>query len=128
MPRFTRFGKGILNFIGRVTEIHDDISRIKMHQKYCPGLLQIERFSHLIVLYWFHQRDNKKHRATLQVYPRRHQVETLTGVYACRSPSRPNPFGHTLIELLETNSCTLKVKGLDALLDSPKIDIKPHHP
>jgi len=120
--------KGIVNFIGRVTEINEDISIIKIHKKYCPGLLQIEQFSHLIVLYWFHERDNKKHRDTLQVYPRRHKVETLTGVYACRSPSRPNPIGHTIVELLEADSCTLKVKGLDALLNSPIIDIKPYHP
>ncbi len=120
--------KGKVNFIGRVTEINEDVSIIKIHKKYCPGLLQIEQFSHLIVLYWFHERDNKKHRDTLQVYPRRHKVETLTGVYACRSPSRPNPIGHTIVELLEADSCTLKVKGLDALLNSPIIDIKPYHP
>ena len=120
--------RGIIHFIGRVKEVEDNISTIKIYQKYCPGLLRIEKFSHLICLYWFHERDNEEHRSTLQVYPRRHKVETLTGVYACRSPSRPNPIGHTIVELLEVTECILKVKGLDALPDSPIIDIKPYHP
>ncbi|MBD3205949.1 tRNA (N6-threonylcarbamoyladenosine(37)-N6)-methyltransferase TrmO [Candidatus Bathyarchaeota archaeon] len=119
---------GTVRFIGRVIEVEEDISKVKIYQEYCPGLLRIENFSHLIVLYWFHERDNDEHRSTLQVYPRRHKVETLTGVYACRSPSRPNPIGHTIVELLQVNECTLIVKGLDALQDSPVIDIKPYHP
>ena len=119
---------GVVNFIGEVTEIQNDISTIQIHEEFCPGLLKIENFSHLIILYWFHERDNKKHRSTLQVYPRRHQVETLTGVFACRSPSRPNPIGYTIVELLFVEKRNIQIRGLDAHLNSPIIDIKPYHP
>jgi tRNA-Thr(GGU) m(6)t(6)A37 methyltransferase TsaA len=50
------------------------------------------------------------------------------GVFACRSPSRPNPIGLCVVELVEVEDCFLIVKVLDALKDSPIIDIKPYIP
>ncbi|MDH5623529.1 MAG: SAM-dependent methyltransferase, partial [Candidatus Bathyarchaeota archaeon] len=50
------------------------------------------------------------------------------GVFASRSPSRPNPIGLCVTELVEMEECTLTVKGLDALQNSPIIDIKPYLP
>ena len=113
-------------FIGSVTSISDEDATINIFEKYCPGLLGIEEYSHLIILFWLHERDDEAHRGTLQVYPRRHGETTLRGVYACRSPSRPNPIGLTVVELLAVDKCNLKVKGLDALVGSPVIDIKPY--
>ena len=52
----------------------------------------------------------------------------LTGVFACRSPSRPNPIGLTIVELEGVDGCKLKVKGLDALEGSPIVDLKPYQP
>lgn len=115
-------------FIGEVKEVDEDESTIELDEDYCPGLLGVEQYSHLIILYWFHERDNRRHRETLQVYPRRHGVDTLRGVYACRSPSRPNPIGHTVVELLRVDGCSLTVKGLDANVGSPVVDIKPYSP
>lgn len=119
---------GTVYFIGRVKGIDGDVSTIEISEEYCPGLLRVEEYSHLIILYWFHGRDDENHRSTLQVYPRRGKVKKLTGVYACRSPSRPNPIGHTIVELLTVHQCTLRVRGLDADIGSPVIDIKPYHP
>jgi tRNA-Thr(GGU) m(6)t(6)A37 methyltransferase TsaA len=62
------------------------------------------------------------------VTPRRHGVSVLKGVFACRSPSRPNPVGLTVVELLGVEDNVLSVRGLDALPGSPVIDIKPYSP
>jgi tRNA-Thr(GGU) m(6)t(6)A37 methyltransferase TsaA len=67
-------------------------------------------------------------RRTLLVFPRRHAVNVETGVFASRSPSRPNPIGLCVVELLKIEECVLTVKGLDALEGSPIIDIKPYIP
>jgi len=120
-------GKGEVRFIGTVDSVGDTCS-IMIHAEYCPALLGVENYSHLIVLYWFHLRDNEKHRGTLRVTPPRHEGAPLTGVFACRSPSRPNPIGVTVVELLRVEGCRLEVSGLDALEGSPIVDLKPYSP
>jgi tRNA-Thr(GGU) m(6)t(6)A37 methyltransferase TsaA len=117
---------GVINFIGKVTEVNGNLSLIELTKDFCPGLLRIEEHNHLNILYWFHLRDNSDHRSVLQVIPRRHGETTFRGVFASHSPSRPNPIGLTTVELLSVDGCVLTVKGLDAFVDSPIIDIKPH--
>jgi len=120
-------GVGEIRFIGRV-ESAGDTCTIVIDPEYCPALLGVENYSHLLVLYWFHLRDNDEHRGTLRVTPPRHKGAPLTGVFACRSPSRPNPIGLTVVELLRVNGCRLEVSGLDALEGSPIVDLKPYLP
>lgn len=120
--------RGEVRFIGVVAGVEGDISTIRIYEEFCPGLLGVEGYSHLIVLYWLHERDTPRHRGTLRVYPRRGRVNRLRGVYACRSPSRPNPVGHTVVELVGVEGCELTVRGLDALDGSPLVDIKPYSP
>ncbi len=115
-------------FIGVVEEVSGDESTIRIYPEYCQGLLGLDAYSHIIILYWLHLRDNEKHRKTLRVIPRRHEGAPLTGVFACRSPSRPNPIGLSVVELLAVEDCRLRVRGLDAFKDSPIIDIKPYLP
>lgn len=119
---------GELHFIGIVEKAGEQEARVRIFPKFCAGLKGIEDFSHLIILYWIHLRDNKEERQTLLVFPRRHAVNVKTGVFACRSPSRPNPIGLCAVKLLKIEQCTLTVKNLDALEDSPIIDIKPYIP
>ena len=116
---------GMINFVGEV-ESAGETSNIRIYKEYCPGLLRIEGYSHLFILYWMHLRDDENHRGTLRVTPPRHEGAPLTGVFACRSPSRPNPIGLTVVELKRVDGCTLKVSGLDALEGSPIVDIKPY--
>jgi tRNA-Thr(GGU) m(6)t(6)A37 methyltransferase TsaA len=118
---------GNVIFMGMV-ESTDETSTLRIYPEYCPALLGIERYSHLIVLYWFHLRDNPEHRKTLQVTPPRHEGAPLTGVFACRSPSRPNPIGVTVVKLERVDGCKLIVSGLDALEGSPIVDLKPYNP
>jgi len=120
--------KGELRFIGVVEKGGEQEAKVRIFPEFCAGLKGIRDFSHLIILYWIHLRDVEEERRTLLVFPRRHAVNVETGVFACRSPSRPNPIGLCVVELLKIEECVLKVKGLDALDGSPVIDIKPYIP
>jgi len=117
---------GELRFIGIVEKGGEQEAKIRVSPEFCAGLKGIEDFSHLIILYWIHLRDNKEERSTLLVFPKRHAVKVKTGVFACRSPSRPNPIGLCVVELLKVEKCVLTVKNLDAFEGSPIIDIKPY--
>jgi tRNA-Thr(GGU) m(6)t(6)A37 methyltransferase TsaA len=120
--------KGELSFIGVVEKAGEDWAKIRVFPEYCAGLKDIQDFSHLIILYWIHLRDKEEERRTLLVFPRRHLVNVEMGVFATRSPSRPNPIGLCVVELLKVEDCVLTVKELDALEGSPIIDIKPYIP
>ena len=120
--------KGEIKFIGTVESVDGEEARIQIFPKYCEALKGVDDFSHIIILYWIHLRDNKKHRSTLQVVPRRHTGNVEVGVFACRSPSRPNPIGLCVAELVQVKDCVLTVKGLDAFAGSPIVDVKPYIP
>ena len=120
--------KGEVRFIGVVESAGETEAKVQIFQEFCDGLKGIKGFSHIIILYWLHLRDREEERRTLQVFPRRHTVDIKVGVFACRSPTRPNPIGLCVAELLKVEGCTLTVKGLDALEGSPIIDIKPYIP
>ena len=120
--------KGDLRFIGVVEDANEQKAKIRIFPEFCAGLLGIEEFSHIVLLYWLNQRDNEDDRRTLLVFPRRHAVDFEVGVFACRSPSRPNPIGLCVVELVDVDGCTITVKGLDALQGSPVVDIKPYIP
>lgn len=117
-----------MRFVGIVEKAGEQKARIRVFPEYCSCLRGIEAFSHLIILYWMHNRDTEEARKALLVYPKRHSTRTLTGVFACRSPSRPNPIGLCAVELTNIDRCVLTVKGLDASADSPIIDVKPYDP
>jgi tRNA-Thr(GGU) m(6)t(6)A37 methyltransferase TsaA len=120
--------KGELHFIGLVEKAGEEEAKIRIYPEFCSGLKGIGDFSHLIVLYWIHLRDNEEQRRTLLVFPKKHAWNVETGVFASRSPSRPNPIGLCVVELLKIQGCTLTVKELDALENSPIVDIKPYIP
>jgi formylmethanofuran dehydrogenase subunit E len=76
----------------------------------------------LILLYWLH---SAKDYSLLLKTPWDSEPH---GVFATRSPNRPNALGFSIVELIEREGNTLKVKGLDALEGTPLIDIKPYLP
>ncbi|MCW3994395.1 MAG: tRNA (N6-threonylcarbamoyladenosine(37)-N6)-methyltransferase TrmO [Candidatus Bathyarchaeota archaeon] len=120
--------KGELKFIGVVEVADQEEAKVRIFTEFCDALKGIVSFSHVIILYWFHLRDNEKERSVLQVVPRRHTKNVKVGVFACRSPSRPNPIGVCVVKLVKVEGCTLTVKGLDAFEFSPIIDVKPYTP
>ena len=120
--------KGEVEFIGIVEVAGEEEAKVRVFPEFCNALKKIDGFSHIIILYWIHLRDNEKERSVLQVVPRRHTKNVKVGVFACRSPSRPNPIGLCVVELMKVEGCALTVKGLDAFEGSPIIDIKPYIP
>ncbi len=100
-----------------------DIMRIDIFPGYADGLERIEGLENIDVYYWMHEIDEKG-REKLKVHPRGDKNRPLTGVFAVRSPVRPNPFGETKVKLVEREGNSLFVEGLDAYDESPIIDIK----
>jgi tRNA-Thr(GGU) m(6)t(6)A37 methyltransferase TsaA len=96
------------------------IAEIEVFKKYQEGLRDIDGFSHIIILWLFHESQGY----SLHVKPLHH--EGLRGVFATRHPNRPNPLGVTTVELLKRNKNLLKVKGIDAFDGTPLLDIKPY--
>ncbi|MDH7595163.1 MAG: tRNA (N6-threonylcarbamoyladenosine(37)-N6)-methyltransferase TrmO [Candidatus Bathyarchaeia archaeon] len=114
-----------------VVEVVDDakgLSWVRILPEFCDGLFRLDEFSHVIVFYWFHLRDDVKERRVLRVVPKRHGAKSEVGVFASRSPSRPNPIGFCVVELVRVDGCVLVVRGLDAFVGSPVIDVKPYLP
>ena len=85
-----------------------------------PGLADIEGFSHLIVIWEF----DRSHGFELLASPP--SDNRTHGVFATRSPRRPNPIGLTTVELLRREGTELHVKGVDMLDGTPILDIKPY--
>ena len=85
-----------------------------------PGLADIEGFSHLYVIWVFDRADG----ASLTAHPP--SDDRPHGVFATRSPQRPNPLGLTVVQLLGRDGTRLRVKGLDMLDGTPVVDIKPY--
>jgi tRNA-Thr(GGU) m(6)t(6)A37 methyltransferase TsaA len=117
-----------VRFVGSVARVAEQEAVVQIFPEFCAGLKEIASFSHVIILYWMHLRDDERDRQTLVVFPRKHASSIETGVFACRSPSRPNPIGLCVVELVRVEECVLTVKGLDAVEGSPIIDIKPYLP
>jgi formylmethanofuran dehydrogenase subunit E len=97
----------------------EEISEIEIYQEYKEGLKDIQRFTHLDILYWLHK---SKGFSLLTKTP---WDENLHGVFATRAPHRPNPIGHSIVKLIKKEGNVLKVRGLDAIEGTPVIDIKP---
>jgi tRNA-Thr(GGU) m(6)t(6)A37 methyltransferase TsaA len=92
---------------------------IVLDGEYEPGLTDIEGFSHLYVIWVFGRSDG----ASLIAHPP--GDDQPHGVFATRSPRRPNPLGLTLVELMGREGCTLHVRGLDMFEGTPVLDLKP---
>lgn len=91
------------------------------------GLEGLEEFSHITVIWWMHK-SVEEEKFSLKVHPRRRKDMHPVGVFASRSPYRPNSLGKAVVKLLERKGNILKVKGLDAINGTPVLDIKPFIP
>ena len=103
----------------------DLVSKIIIDESLTEALDNLDEFSHIIVLYWIHKSPRK---APVKVHPKVNPRNKLMGVFATRSPDRPNPIGKSTVRLLERRGNILKVQGLDAIDGSPVLDIKPYIP
>ena len=98
---------------------------IEVRPEYARALHRICRHSHLWVLCWLHRAD----RTVLRAAPRKiSSVLGESGVFAMRSPDRPNPVALTCVRLLRVRGRRLQVDALDAVDGTPVVDIKPYAP
>jgi len=102
------------------------ISEIVIDSDLTEALDGIEEFSHIIVIFWMHRLTEGE--TPLKQRPMGNLDRPIKGLFALRTPNRPNPIGKTTTRLLERRGNILKVEGLDALDGSPVIDIKPYMP
>ena len=113
--------------IGQVRKT-DDRTLIVLDKKYQPGLLGIDGFSHIYVFWWFDRNDTPEGRSTLQVHPRGNRENPLTGVFATRSPRRPNLIALTLCKIVAVKDNVIEIEKNDAFDGTPVLDIKPYLP
>ncbi len=102
------------------------VSRIEIEPHLTEALDNLDEFSHIIVLYWMDRLADEP--VPMKVHPRRDPAHPLIGLFASRSPHRPNPIGKTTARLLNREKNVLTVSGLDAIDGTPVIDIKPYLP
>jgi len=93
---------------------------LEIYPDYVEGLKDIEESSHLFVLYWLHRAKRDVLMTKTPFGPE------LRGVFACRSPSRPNPIAFCVAKLLGRKDNRLLVQGIDAIDGSPLLDLKPY--
>ena len=99
---------------------HEAEGVLKILPEFEPGLADIEGFSHLFVLWHFHRSQGYDLVGRPPVDDRTH------GVFATRSPRRPNPIGLTAVALLRREAGWLHVRGVDMLDGTPILDLKPY--
>ena len=102
----------------------DGRTTIVVDKKYQPGLLRIERLSHIWVLYWFDRNDTPQKRSILQVHPRGDKKNPLTGVFATHSPVRPNLIAMSRCKVIAVKGNVIEIESIDAFADTPVLDIK----
>lgn len=117
-----------INPVGQVSSRQDKKARIEIRPELAAALEGLAGFSHVWVLFWFHENDTARQRAILQVHPRRDPTNPLTGVFATRAPVRPNLIGFTCCRIIRVENNMLEVEGLDAREGSPVVDLKPYIP
>ena len=115
----------IAKVINGLTETPQDWDQVKsklvFERKYVAGLHKLNRFKHVWVLFGF----DRTSETLMRVHPRHDPSKPLVGVFASRSPTRPNKIGLTLVELVSVRDNIVTVRGLDAFDKSPVFDVKP---
>ena len=112
-----------LHPIGKVVK-EGEKTMIVLDKKYQPGLLGLEKHSHVTVVYWFDRNDTPEKRAILQVYPRGDKRNPLTGVFATRSPFRPNLIAISKCNIISIKENVIELEQIDAFDGSPVLDLK----
>jgi tRNA-Thr(GGU) m(6)t(6)A37 methyltransferase TsaA len=96
---------------------------------YTPALKELERFSHAQVFWWCSEFDDDVYRGITQSEHAPYDAPVL-GIFACRSPARPNPIALTTAEILSVDhgEGVVEIVNIDAFDDTPIIDLKPYIP
>ena len=98
------------------------LGTIELFDEYHAGLKDLDGFSHIILLYYFH----RSHGFQLQVVP--FMDSELRGLFATRAPKRPNPIGISVVQLDKIENGVLHIQDVDIIDGTPLLDIKPYVP
>ena len=114
--------------IGTIRRNGDEI-RLEIDEAFRPGLKQLEHYSHVMVFWWAEFFDTEEGRAMLQMKPP-YAEDHVTGVFASRSPFRPNPIMMTTCKLLgmDEEGGSLLVADIDAFDGTRLVDLKAYYP
>ena len=132
MPAKTPLERAVFEPIGFVSisfnepgdpkALRNSESLLILDEKYIGAMDGLERYKHLLVIFQFHRSAGYRER----VHPMGDRSIPQRGVLATRSPCRPNPIGVTVVEILSVEGNSIRVTGLDALNETPILDIKPY--
>ena len=103
--------------------------RVQIREPFRPAMQLLDRFTHLIVVWWADKHDNDKSRAELQCEPPYAPGQTH-GVFATRAEYRPNPIAITTCKMLciDEQAGFIQIANIDALDGTPVVDLKPYYP
>lgn len=112
--------------------IHNRENRtfLEIDPQYIPALHALEGFSHINVIWWFSGCDNEQSRAVLEAEQPYKKAPAIMGVFATRSPMRPNPIALTASEILhiDEQKGIVEIAYIDANDNTPILDLKPYTP
>ena len=100
----------------------DVYAKIYFKEEYQEGLKDLDGFSHVYLIYYFHKIKNHK----LTVVPFNDHTNTPRGVFATRTPMHPNSIGLSKVSLIDVKDNIVTIKGIDVLDKTPLLDIKPY--
>jgi len=104
-----------------------DVSKIILDEQYEHGLTGLSDFSHLIVIYYLDKADFNMEKHLVR-RPQGREDMPMVGIFSQRAKDRPNPIGITSVEIINIDKNIITVKGLDAVNNTPILDIKPYYP
>lgn len=115
--------------IGKILNNENGIS-IEIEPKYIPALQALDGFSHINVIWWFSDFDNENARNVLETEQPYKKAPEKMGVFATRSPIRPNPIALTAVEIIRIDyqNGIIQIAYIDAHAGTPVLDIKPYTP
>ncbi len=118
----------LLKSIGKIKAVEGQFQLV-LDPIYKDGLLELKQFSYIHVFWWANQMDNDKARDTL-ITDLPYAKDAKAGVFACRSPYRPNPIAVSLCPVIDIDSESgiVTLAYIDAYDDTPLLDIKPYIP
>lgn len=105
----------------------EEISEIIVNEEYAKGLIGLGEFTHAIIVFYMHKASYNEERHLVR-HPQEREDLPKIGIFAQRARHRPNPIGITAVKIIDVKGNILTVKGLDAINETPVLDIKPYFP